>query len=31
MKRHFTAIVQFPIRNLFCDGGKEGKDEEMVI
>ena len=31
MKRHFTAIVQFPIRNLFCDGGKERKDEEMAI
>ncbi len=29
-KRHFTATVQLPIRNLFCDGGKEGKDEEMV-
>ena len=30
MKRHFTATVQFLIRNLFCDGGKEGKDEEMM-
>ena len=30
MKRHFAATVQFPIRNLFCDGGKEGKDEEMM-
>ena len=31
MKRHFAATVQLPIRNLFCDGGKEGKDEEIAI
>jgi len=31
MKRHFAATVQLPIRNLFCDGGKEGKDGEMAI
>ena len=31
MKRQLTATVQLPIRNLFCDGGKEEKDEEMAI
>ena len=31
MKRQLAAIVQFPIRNLFCDGGKERKDGEIAI
>ena len=30
-KRQLTATVQLPIRNLFCDGGKEGKDGEIAI
>ena len=31
MKRQLAAIVQFPIRNLFCDGGKEEKDGTMAM